>query len=98
MQSELVWQETLTRLLWLAPKGAPGAARCQVVPFQCSASVMRLTAPLWCTDPVAVHEVAELQDTLDRKLSLLPVRFGVVCTPQLEPFQREASVTPLVAL
>jgi hypothetical protein len=64
----------------------------QLRPFQCSASV-RWTPAGPAQNPVAVHAVADVQDTLIRKLLAAPRGLGVGCTVQLVPFQRSARVT-----
>jgi hypothetical protein len=61
------------------------------VPFQVSASVMETPAPFTYSPP-AVHAVAEVQETVNIELPLVPTGFGVASIDQSVPFQASARV------
>jgi hypothetical protein len=69
----------------------------QPVPFHTSARVTSAPA-LSVKYPTEVHTVAVAQDTLSKKLPVVPVGFGVVCTVQLVPSHCSARVTSAPAL
>jgi hypothetical protein len=68
-------QEIASRLALFAPGGLGVAWMAQVLPFQCSASVM--TAELVSDTPTAVQLAAETQDTPNNNALVAPAGLGV---------------------
>src|SRR3954470_2805019 len=68
------------------------------VPSQVSISVWALRVGSVPTkDPTATHAVAEVQDTPEKALSMVPA-CGTVCSSQLLPFHRAASANSVPVL
>jgi hypothetical protein len=62
----------------------------QTLPFHLSARLVVLVLPI--DDPTAVHRVADMHDTLLRRLRVAPAGFGVDRMFQPAPFQNSARV------
>jgi len=79
-----------------ALKEGPGPGRVtsvHAVPFHVSPSVPALLSPTAEADPIAVHEVADMQDTpASSSMPVVPAGLGVAWMAQVVPFQASASV------
>lgn len=85
-------QEAPKSALKPAPKGSEVDWIDQLLPSHCSARV-RLDPPLPLTQlPTAVHDVVVAQETSCKTLAMLPDGLGVLCSVQVDPLKRYASV------
>jgi hypothetical protein len=91
IQNESVRQDTPPKLLPADPEGVGVGWTRQVVPFQCSARVTKMPAPL-VVCPTAVHDAGDVQET---PLRAPGVRPGVGRTRQRVPFHRSARNPPM---